>query len=98
MTRKMNVARAGMLLALLVLLGASATPAYSDGAYAITWWSVQGGSPSSSQGAEYRVEGATGQPEAGLLTGGVYTLAGGFWAVAGAAARRLYLPILMRGH
>ena len=31
------------------------------------------------EGGTYALDGTTGQPDAGLLTGGVYRLGGGFW-------------------
>ena len=100
MSATLNMARAVILLALLALLGASAVPAYSDAGYAISWCSVQGGSPTSSQGGEYRLAGAAGQAEAGLLMGGDYTLAGGFWAGAGGSVEpgitRVHLPMIVR--
>ena len=36
-------------------------------------------------------------PDAGLLSGGVYSLAGGFWP-GGAAGYRIYLPLVLRNH
>jgi len=49
--------------------------------YEISWFTVDGGGGVSSGGA-YSVSGTIGQPDAGQLAGGSYTLSGGFWAVA----------------
>jgi len=47
----------------------------------------------------YTLGGTAGQPDAGLLSGGSYTLGGGFWG-GGAAAptpeHTLYLPLALR--
>ncbi|MGA2246324.1 MAG: hypothetical protein ABSH48_15105 [Verrucomicrobiota bacterium] len=48
--------------------------------YNINWHKVSGGGGTSTGGA-YQVSGTTGQPDAsGALTGGNYSLTGGFWA------------------
>ena len=48
-----------------------------------------------SAGGAYTLGGTVGQPDAGVLEGGAYTLAGGFWG-GGSAVHRLYLPLLLR--
>ena len=49
--------------------------------YAIDWHTIDGGGGASTGGV-YVVSGTIGQPEAGpMLSGGSYTLQGGFWAV-----------------
>lgn len=49
--------------------------------YAINWWTVDGGGGTSTGGV-YSVSGTIGQPDAGLMSGGGYTLQGGFWGGA----------------
>jgi hypothetical protein len=50
--------------------------------YAIDWYKVAGGGGMTSTGGTYRVSGTIGQPEAsGAMTGGSYSLTGGFWAL-----------------
>ena len=67
----------GILLALLAgLLSASAPPS----PYTIDWWTVDGGGGSGS-GGTFTLSGTAGQPDAGVLQGGV--LDGGFWALIG---------------
>ena len=46
--------------------------------YSIDWFTVDGGGGTSNGGA-YTVSGTIGQPDAGVLSGGSYTLEGGFW-------------------
>jgi hypothetical protein len=94
--RKTAVVMISMLLALLV-----AGPALSSqGGYDIPTWTVDGGGHTFSQGGTYALGGTVGQPDAGLLTGGDYTLGGGFWGggVLPGLKYRVYLPLLMRQH
>ena len=51
--------------------------------YAIDWYKVAGGGGSSTGGV-YSVSGTIGQPDAGLLSGGNYSLVGGFWGIIAA--------------
>jgi hypothetical protein len=48
--------------------------------YSIDWFTVDGGGGASSNG-QYTITGTIGQPDAGHLAGGNYTLDGGFWGV-----------------
>ena len=49
--------------------------------YSIDWFKVAGGGGTST-GATYSVSGTIGQPDAsGAMTGGKYSLTGGFWAI-----------------
>lgn len=68
-------------IALAVLLaGAFGLKAQS---YSIDWHKVAGGGGTSTGGV-YSVSGTIGQPDAGLLSGGNYSLDGGFWGIIGA--------------
>src|SRR5687767_16006175 len=49
--------------------------------YSIDWFTVDGGGGTSTGGV-YSVSGTIGQPDAGVLTGGSYSLIGGFWGAA----------------
>jgi hypothetical protein len=64
--------------ALLVLASSQLARAQSGGSYALTWNSIDCGSPAQSSGAGYLLGGTTGQPEAGRLSGAGYVLDGGF--------------------
>jgi hypothetical protein len=81
----------------LLMLAASPALAQSGGGYDLTWSTVDGGGGTFSTGGGYSLGGTVGQPDAGLLLGGVYTLAGGFWP-GGAARYRIYLPLVMRSY
>jgi len=48
--------------------------------YSIDWSNVDGGGGTST-GAAYSVSGTIGQPDAGLVTNGVYSVSGGYWSV-----------------
>ena len=48
--------------------------------YDLSWFSIDGGGGTSS-GGTYSVTGTIGQPDAGAMSGGNYTLQGGFWAL-----------------
>ena len=48
--------------------------------YEVSWFTVDGGGGVSS-GAGYSVAGTAGQPDAGMTSGGAFTLAGGFWSL-----------------
>src|SRR5262245_16674970 len=44
---------------------------------------IDGGGTSISSGGRFALAGTIGQPDAGLMQGGVYTLGGGFWSAGG---------------
>jgi hypothetical protein len=48
---------------------------------AVEWYTVDGGGVAQSTGGDFELSGTIGQPDAGLMSGGSYTLSGGFWAV-----------------
>src|ERR1700722_11433283 len=51
--------------------------------YTIDWYKIAGGGGLST-GGTYQVNGTIGQPDAsanGAMTGGAYSLTGGFWAI-----------------
>ena len=87
----------------LVLLGATAVLAQTGGSpsapheatYSLTWSTVDGGGEMYSVGGAYSLGSTVGQPDAGVLEGGDYSLVGGFWGGA-SAVQRLYLPLLLR--
>lgn len=68
------MARAFCLLAWTFCLGANAQD------YAIDWYTIDGGGGTSTGGV-YTVSGSIGQPDAGTMSGGQFTLQGGFWSV-----------------
>jgi hypothetical protein len=68
--------------------------------YSIDWYTIDGGGGTSTGGV-YSVSGTIGQPDAGVLTGGNYTLVGGFWGaiipVQQEGAPTLYIQDLLNG-
>lgn len=60
--------------------------------YSINWHTIDGGGGTSTGGV-YSVSGTIGQPDAGRMSGGPYTLQGGFWAAA-VAVQMLDAPTL----
>ena len=51
--------------------------------YSIDWYTIDGGGGTSTS-AVYSVSGTIGQPDAGVMSGGNFTLQGGFWSIIGA--------------
>jgi hypothetical protein len=78
---------------LAVLLAASAAaPAYAQ-PYAVPWHTIAGGGSTASAGGPYVLGGTIGQAAAGgPLSGGAFTVAGGFWP--GAATSVNQPPVL----
>ena len=68
--------RRRMIPTVLVAM-AIATPALAYDP--ITWSSIDGGGVAFATAGAYKLGGTIGQPDAGMLTGGAYTLRGGFW-------------------
>jgi len=69
----------GLLALLIVILTPPSTSRAQS--YRIDWYTIDGGGGTSTGGV-YSVSGTIGQSDAGaLLTGGNYTLQGGFWAL-----------------
>ena len=47
--------------------------------YEIGWYTIDGGGETLSTGGEFSLGGTIGQPDAGVMTGDVFELTGGFW-------------------
>jgi hypothetical protein len=85
------------ILLITFLLSVSVARAQSGGGYDLSWSTVDGGGYTWSEGGGYSLGGTIGQPDAGVLSGGGYTLAGGFWG--GVATRYgIYLPLILRNY
>jgi hypothetical protein len=69
----------------LVAVLALATVTFSARAqsYSIDWYTIDGGGGTSTGGV-YTVSGTIGQPDAGHMSGGNYTIDGGFWGIIAA--------------
>ena len=90
-TRKILLA----LAALLLLAGGAVVHAQTGGGYDLSWNTVDGGGAMFSTGGSYSLGGAIGQPDAGTLSGGGYTLVGGFWGGA-AVQYKVFLPLVLK--
>jgi hypothetical protein len=66
------------LLATLLLLAIPVLARAQN--YSIDWHTIDGGGGTSTGGV-YSVSGTIGQPDAGVMSGGPFTLTGGFWAL-----------------
>ena len=92
------VAGLALLIAAPLVTQAGDGPSATLGTgYGLTWSTVDGGGYSFSLGGGYALGGTMGQPDAGVLSGGPYTLGGGFWG-GGALAQgyELFLPLVLR--
>jgi len=86
-----------ILIALALLSAAAPIGAQSGRGYDLTWNTVDGGGAMFSTGGGYSLGGIIGQPDAGTLSNGGYTLAGGFWSGA-ATQYRVYLPLTLNSY
>ena len=75
------------------ILAASVGPNALDEGMAIPWWTVDTGG-GASQGGPYSINGTAGQADAATLTGGIYTLKGGYWG--GSIEYISNLPLIIR--
>jgi hypothetical protein len=66
----------------LLLMAVSVTGALAQ-AYSIDWFTIDGGGGTSTGGV-YSVSGTIGQPDAGRMSGGNFTIDGGFWGIIAA--------------
>ena len=66
-----------MLIAIAVAIFGLAPPA--SGQLDITWFTIDSGGHTFSNGGGFQLGGTCGQPDAGSLTGADFTLSGGFW-------------------
>ena len=58
-------------------------PVAMHGQFAIDWFTIDGGGGTSA-GGSHSISGTIGQPDAGAMSGGSYSLAGGFWEIINA--------------
>lgn len=101
MRRNGVIARTGALMILLSLLALGAgVQAQSGGDFSLVRWTVDGGG-GESQGGDMSLRGTAGQPDAGLLQGGEFTLGGGFLPGGELGGEptiyQIYLPVALRG-
>ena len=70
-------------LPLPLLLAALCASTVLAADYSIDWFTIDGGGGTSTNG-QYSLTGTIGQPDTGAMTGGNFTLQGGFWGVIAA--------------
>ena len=80
-----------LFITLLIILTLAATIHAQP--YTIIRWTVDGGGGTST-GGSYTLSGTIGQPDAGVLSEGTYTLIGGFWGFD--EQRFIYLPLILK--
>jgi hypothetical protein len=70
----------------------------AQGDYDLSWWTVDAGGRTFSTGGGYTLGSTIGQPDANVLHGGDYTLAGGFWPGGETVVsyRYIYLPLVLK--
>ena len=89
-----------LLLLLLILLVMIVIPvvAQSGGDYDLTWNTVDNSGGIISSGSTFSMTGSIGQPEAGVVSGGSFTLCGGFITGGNFMPSNtfIYLPLLTR--
>jgi hypothetical protein len=81
-----------LILAAIMIGVSAAVVSAQTGGCTLDWFSIDNGG-GQSIGRAYTLNGVIGQPGAGLLTGGAYTLQGGFLQ---AVDYRVYLPVVLR--
>jgi len=94
--RKLGLIVVFVLLILSAILVTRIPPASAQtgGGYDLTWNSIDGGGATFSTGGMYSLGGTIGQADAGTLSGGSYTLNGGFWVDF--LGIKIYLPLILR--
>jgi hypothetical protein len=73
----------GTVLVLIAVLSSFSASRASAQNYSIDWFTIDGGGGTSTGGV-YSVSGTIGQPDAGHMSGGNFTIDGGFWGIIAA--------------
>ncbi len=90
-------------IVLVLLIGISTANAQRNndpsspqsGSYDLSWYTIDGGGATFSTGGGYSLGGTIGQPDAGSMSGGLYTINGGFWGGA-SINYNIYLPLTLK--
>ena len=91
----LSLKRGAVLAALALLLVFATVEAFDDPE--ADWHTIDGGGSLSIIAGDLSLSGTIGQPDAGFLTGGGYSLAGGFWGGGRLAVEyKVYLPLVLR--
>src|SRR5262245_42454591 len=79
----MNTRRSVRIIAALLMAAGFAQTSLAQPAFAVNWYTIDGGGQMFSTSRNFELGGTIGQPDAmQLATGGGFELVGGFWAVA----------------
>jgi len=70
-------------------------PSSPQSGYDLSWYTIDGGGATFSTGGSYSLGGTIGQPDAGMMSGGSFTLVGGFWGGA-SINYHIYLPLALK--
>lgn len=93
------------VLLIVALILASATMMSmtwaQEGPLDISWYTIDGGGTTASSGGDFTLGGTTGQADAGISSGGIYAVRGGFWGLRSAVPlppenHQIYLPLIRR--
>ena len=87
-----------IVLVLVITLLASGVGLSATDSFAVPWWTVDGGGAAPAlSGGTLTLQGTVGQPDAGVLGNGRFSLNGGFWNPSTSnPPRQLYLPVVVR--
>jgi hypothetical protein len=90
----MNKATKRVLVIALVsgILLSGTVAVLAAGALDLTWFTIDSGGVTWSHGGGFTLGASAGQPDAGVMEGGEFTLTGGFWSPSGMVLH--YLPIV----
>lgn len=89
MQRKLTI----LIIVLLILIPATLVFAQA-GDFTVDWWTIDNGGGMSAGGG-FSISDTIGQPDAGDMSGGGYTISGGFWDETHTGGL-LYLPVVVR--
>ena len=97
MKRKLILIALALIACALVTMSGNTAPASAKpaDAYTIDWYTIDGGGAMFSTGGTFELGGTIGQADAGTLSGGTYTLSGGFWNGIGNLLN-FYLPMILK--
>jgi hypothetical protein len=91
MSRKKKIVLGAFLF--VFFASARSLVAQTGGGYDLTWNTIDSGGATFSSGGEYSLGATIGQHDASMMSGGSFTLFGGFWRDA---VFRVYLPLVLR--
>lgn len=89
-----------VILTITLLLGflASSFVAMAQNGYELPWYSIDGGAARSQEGV-FTLAGTIGQPDTGEMSGGDYSLQGGYWASEPEiipSGKDIFLPLVIQ--